>query len=152
MPPGVTEVDLASWLNYDNVADGLARFSDPPLRFDVAKRSLSSGADVALLRVEEFEEIPHLCTRDSGSDVTRRGALYIRSRKSPATTEIALSSELRDILSLATKKELRDFVQTAGRAGLTVTERQADADQIRGRLDRAWDRPGRLVEEIRGVD
>ncbi|MBA3842882.1 MAG: putative DNA binding domain-containing protein [Actinobacteria bacterium] len=152
MLPGLTEVDLASWLNYDNVADGLARFSDPPLRFDVAKRSLSSGAEVALLRVEEFEDVPHLCTRDSGLDTTRRGALYIRSRKSPATTEIALSSELRDILSLSTQKALRDFVQTAGRAGLTVSERQAGADSYLERLDRAWDRPGRDVEVIRSVD
>lgn len=143
MLPGLNDAELASWMSYDKVAAALAEYCDPPLRMEISKLALSSGATVAILRVEEFEDVPHLCIRDFGdmkNAVTKKGALYVRSRKSPATTEIALSSELRDIITLATEKALRAYVRTAERAGFSLADLQADADRYKERLASAWSR------------
>jgi hypothetical protein len=73
------------------------------------------------LRVSEFEEWPILCSgefqgqgRDQG--VLRRGALYLRGRRSIETAEIPSLEELRELLELATEKRLRRFLATAQRA------------------------------------
>ena len=53
-------------------------------------------------------------------DVCREGALYIRPAKSPATTEVANSTQMRALLDLATQKALRAYLRTAQQAGATV--------------------------------
>ncbi|MCZ7590550.1 MAG: hypothetical protein M5U27_17180 [Gaiella sp.] len=119
MLPGLGATDLASWLAYDDVARKMAEYADPPLRFDVAGITLPSGTTVALIRVFEFTDIPHLCAKDY-PDVLRRGALYVRPRKVPETSEVASSVEMREIVDLATEKALRAYVETAERAGLSL--------------------------------
>jgi hypothetical protein len=119
MLPGLEAGDLASWLAYDDVARKLAAYAEPPLRFDVARIELPSGANVAVIQVFEFSDIPYLCARDY-PEVLRKGALYVRSRKVPETSEIASVVEMRDLIELATEKALRAYVATAERAGLTL--------------------------------
>ena len=116
MQPGLDDQQLASWLAYDDVADRLAVYADPPLRFDVVKLNLSSGARVILVTVYEFDDLPHLCAREYPDDL-RKGALYVRSRKKPETAEVASSVEMREILDLAAEKRLRAYIETAERAG-----------------------------------
>lgn len=118
--PGLQPAALDSWLATDAVARRMAVYADPPLRFAVEARSLSSGVDVAVIEVFEFADIPHLCRKDYPG-VLRDGALYVRTRKLPETSEVPSSLEMRDVLDLATVKSLRAYVETAQRAGLTLT-------------------------------
>jgi hypothetical protein len=91
MLPGLEADDLASWLAYDDVARKMAEYADPPLRLDIAGVVLATGVTVAVLQVFEFADIPHLCARDF-QGVLRKGALYVRPRKMPETSESRLPS------------------------------------------------------------
>jgi len=87
MLPGLSADDLASW-TYDDVARKMAEYVDPPLRFDLDLRTLSSGAIVVVIEVFEFSDLPHLCAKGDGK-ILRKGALYVRPRKVPETSEVA---------------------------------------------------------------
>jgi predicted HTH transcriptional regulator len=143
MLPGLKADDLALWLAYDDVARKLAEYADPPLRFDVAARDLSSGVTVAVIRVFEFSDTPHLCAKDY-PEVVRKGALYVRPRKVPETSEVASLVEMRDVIQLATEKALRAYVETVERAGLALAassnEPQAPPDDERyeAERERSW--------------
>jgi hypothetical protein len=115
--PGLSSADLASWTSYDDVARKMAEYADPAVSFDISFPVLSSGAEVAVLQVHEFEDLPHLCSKQY-DPVLRKGALYVRSRKLPETAEVASSVEMREVLQLATEKALRGYVETAQRAGV----------------------------------
>jgi hypothetical protein len=139
--PGLSEEDLASWLAYDDVARKLAEYADPPLEFDITGNELSSGVTVAVIQVFEFADLPHLCAKDY-PDVLRKGALYVRPRKVPETSEIASHVEMRDIIDLATEKSLRAYIRTAERAGVTLApgEREpSDEERFEAELEAGWD-------------
>ncbi len=143
MGPGLDADDIASWLAYDDVARKLATYADPPVRFAVAERVLSSGAIVAVLEVFEFDDIPHFCAKDY-PPALRKGALYVRPRKVPETSEIASSVEMREILDLATEKALRAFVERAQRAGVELSTQRPpkpsgpDDDRYESERGQAW--------------
>jgi hypothetical protein len=144
--PGLNPDELASWLVYDEVSAGLNTYADPPLGLDVREVALSSGVSVAVLRIAEFEVVPHLCAR-TYDDVLSEGALYVRSRRIPETAQVRTSAEMREILDLAVEKRLRAYVETAQRAGvgLVTTEEaiaaEAAADQAEfvTQAREAWD-------------
>lgn len=140
--PGLTPEQLDSWLAYDDVARKMAEYADPPLRFDVASRALSSGAVVAVIQVFEFFDIPHLCARSYEKEL-RDGALYTRPRKVPETSEVANSVEMRDVLQLATEKALRAYLETAQRAGVNLVVPQPQGEPPAAQLyaqqsEQAW--------------
>jgi hypothetical protein len=141
MLPGLEPEALSSWLAYDDVARKLAQYADPPLRFDVAGVELSSGAKVAALEVSEFSDVPHICARDYPG-VLRKGALYVRSRRVPETSEVPSSPDMRDLLELATEKALRSYIATSTRAGVTLAPArpapESDDDLYAAERDRGW--------------
>jgi hypothetical protein len=140
MLPGLQQEDLTSWLSYDDVARKLAEYANPPLRFDVLEMSLSSSASVAVLNVYEFGDMPHLCAR--GYDpVLRKGALYVRPRKVPETSEVASLVEMREVLELATEQALRAYVSTGERAGVTISAGPSDDDRYEQERSRGWPDP-----------
>jgi hypothetical protein len=102
-------------VTYDHLARALANYADPPLRFDVAAVQLSSGATVAVIEVFEFEDIPHFCAKHYDG-VLREGALYVRPRKVPETSEVASAVEMREVIELATR-EGSPRLRGNGRAG-----------------------------------
>lgn len=122
MLPGLQTAELSSWLAYEDVARKMAEYADPPLAFAARPVTLPSGATVAVIQVFPFSDIPHLCAK-SYETVLRKGALYVRPRKVPETSEVASSIEMRDVLTLATDKALRAYVETAERSGLTLATR-----------------------------
>jgi hypothetical protein len=139
--PGLSEKELASWLAYDDVARKLAEYADPPLEFDITGIELSSGVTVAVVQVFEFADLPHLCAKDY-PDALRRGALYVRPRKVPETSEIASHVEMRDIIDLATEKSLRAYIRTAERAQVNLApgEREpSDEERFEAELEAGWD-------------
>lgn len=119
LQPGLDEAQLVEWIDYDTVARKLAVYADPPLRFEIEGLTLSTGARAAVIRVYEFADVPHVCAK-ACEDVLRQGALYVRPRKVPETSEVAGSLEMRDVLDLAIEKGVRRFVQMAARAGLEL--------------------------------
>lgn len=120
LQPGLQPDQLSSWFEYDDLARKLAEYADPPLRFDIGARTLSSGATVAVIQVHEFADVPVLCKRDFPGAL-RAGACYVRTRKVPETAEVPNSIEMRDLLDLATEKALRSYVERAERAGVRLT-------------------------------
>jgi predicted HTH transcriptional regulator len=129
MIPGLSSADLLSWLNFDHVSRRLANYADPPLHVELASAKLSNGVTVAIMQVFEFADIPHLCVRDY-DNVLREGALYVRPRKVPETSEVASSVEMREVLDLATEKALRAYIRTADRAGIRLGSHEVDLRPI----------------------
>jgi hypothetical protein len=141
MTPGLTEEQLKSWLKYDDLADLVNKYSDPPLRFDVASLELTNGKNIALIQVYEFADLPHICARSydlAGKTELKKGALYVRSRGKPATVEVSSSVEMREVLDLASAKRLRDFMRTAERAGVSLEGGPTDDDQYATDIAEAW--------------
>jgi predicted HTH transcriptional regulator len=142
MLPGLCDSDLSSWLAYDDIARKLANYADPPLRFDLDSVTLPGGANVAVMQVHEFADIPVLCAKDY-LDVLRAGACYVRSRRVPETAEIPSAVEMRELLELATEKALRAYVERAENAGVILRSQSpasesADALFARQREADVW--------------
>jgi hypothetical protein len=139
--PGLSGEDRASWVEYDHLARALANFADPPLKFNVAGVELSSGVSVVVIEVLEFEDIPHLCAKHHDG-VLREGALYVRPRKVPETSEVASAVEMREVIELAAEKALRRYVEIAERAGVTLdserVSRPSDDDRYEAEEADAW--------------
>jgi predicted HTH transcriptional regulator len=119
LQPGLGAEELESWGDYEVVSRSLAVYADPAFHFELKAMTLSSGVEVVVIQVHEFADVPHLCAK--GYDrVLRKGALYVRPRTVPETSEVADSVGMRDVLDLAIEKGVREFVQTAVRAGLPL--------------------------------
>lgn len=116
---GLTPDQLAEWLHYDNVADRLNKYADPPIRFDRVARQLPDGRDIVVLQVAEFDEIPVLAAKDFPS-VVQRGQLYTRSFRKPESTAAHTQNELRAVLDLATQKQVARFASLAAAANLSA--------------------------------
>lgn len=143
MSPGLDKSDLDSWMDYDTVASNLARYADPPLRFEIAPRLLSNGVTVAVIEVAEFADIPHLCKKDY-PQVLRSGALYVRTHRMPETAEVPTAVEMREVIDLAKVKALRLYVETAERAGIvlsttSVPDAEDSSEQYKAQSKEAWD-------------
>lgn len=82
MKPGLSPSQIAEWTDFDNVSDQLARYSDPPLSFHLHHFTLSPGADVVVIDVEEFDIDLHICKKDF-SGVLQAGQTHVRPRGKP---------------------------------------------------------------------
>lgn len=116
MQPGLNEAQARSWMEYDQLASTISKYSDPPVELEPWDLTLSNGNRVVVIEVKEFQDYPHLCLKDYSSStsgnkpILREGALYIRKRGMPATTEFASSIEMREIIDLAVAKQrIRDY-------------------------------------------
>lgn len=123
-PSGLTTEDLATW-SYDLFAAIVAPYASPNVSFDVATLVYQRNKFV-VIKVHEFEDIPVICarhweftTKEKKRDhVLREGALYVRSRARVATVEISTQADMRDLIDLATEKQLRSFLRQAERVGM----------------------------------
>ena len=143
MTPGLDPAQTAGWSDYDNVSAALARYSDPPLTFRLHPLTLSSGAQVVILEVLEFEHVPHVCKLDYPGAL-QAGTTYVRSLRQPESVTVPSSTEMRELLDLATNKALRDFVARARAAGLSLsgapaaTEQELDESAFAAEAEQAW--------------
>lgn len=119
MKPGLNDNQLGEWSTYDDVADALSRYSDPPATFELGSFTLSSGAAVVVLEVAEFDDTPHVCKRDHQNEL-RKGTVYVRPRGKPESVMIPSSTEMRELLDLAITKGVREFIRRAGAAGIQL--------------------------------
>ncbi|WP_054248621.1 ATP-binding protein [Rhodococcus opacus] len=132
---GLSDDQVAQWTDFDTVSSAFSTYADPPMTFEISAVSLGGGAKVVVIQVDCFTDIPHLCAKgyNLGKDeVLRQGALYVRNRRMPETSEVASHVEMREVLSIATQNALRDFVATAQNAGLElhISERASAAHSV----------------------
>jgi predicted HTH transcriptional regulator len=141
-PRGVESQHLATW-NYDYLSDQVARYADPYASFTLSVEE-HNNANYVLIEVSEFADIPVLCKSQyddpRGRTILRKGALYVRSRSKPATTEVASQTEMREVIALGIEKGLRDFLTTARRAdiSLATAEDTSNIEKYRTQLA-GWD-------------
>ena len=131
---GVSEDDLLTW-TYDAVADQIARYADPGVGFELEVKEHDSNRYV-ILEVAEFDDIPVLCKRAYG-DVLRDGACYVRTRRKPETSELPTQVDMRDLLSLAIEKGVRNYIRQAQRVGIISVQ-----TTIRQELDEGFSNQG----------
>lgn len=128
IPEGINADALDTW-HYDAVADQIARYADPGVRFELEIKEYN-GNRYVVIEVAEFDDIPVLCKR-AYNGVLRSGACYVRTRRKPETTEIPTQADMRDLLDLATVKWIRRHSDWMRRAGIipfaAATPPDADA-------------------------
>jgi len=120
-PTGLTDQQRDSW-NYDDVSAGFAPAADRRLTFD-REVVTHDGRQFVVLTIHEFDEIPVICRVDynnQGQTILRNGALYVRSRGKPETSEVPSQTEMREVLDLAIDKGVRAFLACAERVGLQI--------------------------------
>lgn len=110
---GLTHADAQSW-DRDQLADAVAAYADPSVRFDVALECCEEKT-LVVINVLEFDDVPVLCKKSWG-DVLSEGALYVRGRRKPETTAVRTNADMRDVLDLAVEKRLRAYVGMAERS------------------------------------
>jgi predicted HTH transcriptional regulator len=141
MGPGLSIEQAATWESFDALSATFAEYADPPLQFHSELLVLPGGAQVCVLEISEFYDVPHLCKKGFDANkgqapLLRRGALYVRTRRVPETSEIATAEEIRELLDLATEKRLAAYVRTADRAGVSLSPDAGwDAETEAGRFD-----------------
>ncbi|WP_019144968.1 AlbA family DNA-binding domain-containing protein [Aeromicrobium massiliense] len=140
MAPGLSSDQAEQWSKFDDVADAIARYSDPPVKFGLRIEQLSNGNTICVLDIEEFELSPHICKRDLPGELVA-GQLYVRPRGKPRSTNVPDSAEMREVLDLATAKALRRYISTLSDAGLLTSTRPvevSDESRFDDERDRAW--------------
>lgn len=151
MLPGLDTDEANEWSDYDNVAAALAKYADPAVALTLHTYTLTSGARVVALDVEEFEAVPHVCKR-SFPKVLQDGHTYVRPRGKPESVVVPNSAEMRALLDLATAKGVREFVRVAGGAGVLLgsakPQAQLDYDSYAAERRAAWSDAGPVVFDI----
>jgi len=130
LPEGISDHDLGSW-SFDAVTGALSAFADPFVTVAV-EPSPYKGRTLLAIRVHEFELVPVICKKDYKARnrmVLRKGAIYVRPRGRPETVEVPSQKEMRDLLDLATRKGIRQFVSTATAAGLSIPSAHRQSDK-----------------------
>lgn len=121
---GLTPEQLEQWRHYDEVAQAIARYADPPIHFNLEVRAYK-GQQFILLDVQEFDDIPIVCKRaytDGNKTILRDGACYVRGMRKIETVEISSHAEMRDLLERATLKRLQRFVAQTRTLGINLIE------------------------------
>jgi hypothetical protein len=114
---GMDADQLASWESQDDVADALGRYCDPPVQFEASSHQLDDGISIVAIEISEFEEVPTLAARDF-PQILQRGVPYFRGLGKIESTSFVSTHELRELISLATEKNVRRFIQLSQRAGV----------------------------------
>jgi len=122
---GLSSEELASWELFDDVHKDLNKYADPFVDFTITVVPLEPKP-VVVIRVSEFLDIPVICKQDGAESndkrkILQRGACYVRGRtRGIESISIPSHVEMRELLDRAANKKLRQFIERASSAGLTV--------------------------------
>jgi len=129
-PTGISAADVTSW-KYDDLTAKVAAHADPYVSFTLEIVVLS-GLSIAVIQVDEFEEIPVICKKafvtpaPQNRVVLRQGATYVRGRPKPESIEVANQADMRELIDLATEKQLNKFIRQARAAGMISASSPGD--------------------------
>ncbi|MDR7191019.1 hypothetical protein J2Y46_003877 [Microbacterium sp. BE35] len=137
---GLTNDQLRQWLSFDDVSDQINSYADPPVRIQLGQGRLPNGRLVAIIEVAEFSEIPILSKKDYPQRIAAK-QLYTRSMAKPESSASLTQNELREVIALATEKQLARFLETAQRAGIQLGQGEVAAarDQFAAQIQHARD-------------
>lgn len=137
---GLSETQLQQWLSFDDVADQINAYADPPVQIQLGRGRLPNGRSVVIIEVAEFAEIPILSKKDYPDRIIAK-QLYTRSMAKPQSSTSLTQNELREVVALATEKQLARFLETAQRAGIGLgqTDANSASDQFADQVQRARD-------------
>lgn len=116
---GLDDAERTTW-HHDDIAAQVSRYADPYVTFTAEELTLD-GKTVVVLTVAHCELGPVICKRAYNRDkvtVLREGAIYIRPRTKSESREVSSSSEMRELIELATDAQVRRFVARAYQAGM----------------------------------
>lgn len=113
----------------DIVRAEVNRFADPATVFVEVEAVIHNGRTFVCIRVDEFESVPHICTRDG--EGLRRGAVYVRRKRINETSEIQDQADMREIIDLATDRALQKLLRRVGWSGLPLAAQLADDERFR---------------------
>lgn len=124
---------LATWVR-DELAATANKYADPYVDFSFEIVPLDERKSCLVIKVFEFENCPVLCKKDANG--LRHGALYTRPRGGKREScEVRSQTEVREILEMATEKNLRKFIGTAMKIGMPLTLDPSEFDkQLEGFL------------------
>jgi len=114
---GMTQTDYESYSS-DLLKDFVKNYAAPHVEISLEKPEYAQKKFV-VIRVEEFDDVPVICKKDCG-DVLHQGRIYTRSHGKPETIEVPSYPEMREIITMATEKEIRHFYERISRSGATV--------------------------------
>lgn len=135
-PVGMNEDDFNTY-NIDEVSSFVSSYADPYVKLDLFKLEYDSKRFV-VLKIFEFEEIPVICKKDysSANFNLRKGALYVRPFRTVESVEVPSQNEMREILDLATEKNLKKFFQISKSVGILPEEKTKDHDLDRSKFEK----------------
>ena len=119
---GLSQADLKSW-SHDHIASVVANYADPGVEFLVSRQKYEN-VDLILITVEEFNNVPVICKKDS-QNVLRKGAIYVRPRGQVQTVEVSSQTEMRELIDIATEKALAHMLATVEGANGKIVSRDA---------------------------
>lgn len=126
-PQGMDDDHLQTF-DYDVVSGEVARYADPFVVFTMEPVvDPEENFTFLVFTIQEFEEIPVICTRN-GRENLREGTIYTRSRRVPSTVSVPSQSEMREILSIATEKGIRKYIEQSVRAGIRFDDESETSD------------------------
>ena len=156
MTPGLSPAEVAEWTDYNNVSDQVSKYSDPPVAFHMHNFTLSSGADVVILDVEEFDTDLHICKRDY-QGVLQAGQTYVRPRGKPQSSQVPSLVDMRDLHNLAIDKGVREYFRRSEYAGApftiaaSLTPDQQDTAKFNAEAIEAWSAPSSVENPTGGA-
>lgn len=112
---GLSKTQLAQWLDHDEVADAVGRFSDPVPTIGLQVIDLQ-GREILDIHVDPFLDTPYLCRRD-WPGVLQDGRMYVR-RVGKAETANPTHHELREVLDRAAAQRVRNLLAVLGAASV----------------------------------
>lgn len=131
-PIGMTESDYNSFVK-DHVKQIVANYADTHANIDV--HHITDGVKRFVeIDVKEFDDSPVICKKDwdttNKKKTLRAGRMYARSHGVPGASEVTTPEQLREILELATKKNVAKFIKSITQAGILPTAAQAESDDV----------------------
>jgi predicted HTH transcriptional regulator len=143
---GMEPEHLCTW-THDNLADTARNFADPFVEFEF--ETVPVGERVCMvIKIQEFQEIPVICKQRSG-DTLRSGAIYTRTYGKRESAEVRSQTEVREILNMATEKNIRKFIGTAMKVGLPLTLSPTDSDKFDKQLEDFLTSEDSIKEKLR---
>jgi hypothetical protein len=132
---GVSTSDLATY-DPDIVRAAIDEYVSPPATVEIATHDHVSDRTFLVIRIQEFDEAPFVCKKNSPDGVQRNdtlasGTVYIRPPGKPRTSRVMTAAEMHDLLELAADKRARKLLERSHRAGMVpgqTTDAAFDAE------------------------
>ncbi len=107
---GLSNDEVETW-TFDDLASNVSNYADPYVDFGLERVEME-GKQFIVIEVKQFDELPVICKRDSGSCL-RKGALYVRRLGGRIeTVEVPSHNEMRELTDRAAEFVARKMVDS----------------------------------------